>query len=201
MMKNYQIELDKIIKGISADAKKPTLLLHGCCAPCSSYVLEYLSTIFKITLFFYNPNIFPENEYLRRLEEEKRLIDSMDTQEPIKLIAGPYNKELFYTTIEGLEDQPEGGMRCKKCFELRLELAAKTASEQGLDYYTTTLSISPHKNAELLNTIGEHFGNLYNIKHLPADFKKRNGFKRSIELSEKYGLYRQDYCGCEFSQK
>lgn len=196
---NYQKELEKLIQKIQKEEKVPRLLLHSCCAPCSSYVLEYLSDYFEITVFYYNPNIFPENEYTKRILEQQMLIHDMKVKYPVSFIAGSYEREKFYEIAAGLEHLKEGGERCFKCYELRLEEAAKMAQEGEYDYFTTTLSISPMKNAEKLNEIGEKVGGKYGIAYLQSDFKKKNGYKRSIELSKEYGLYRQDYCGCEFS--
>ncbi|MEG1779365.1 MAG: epoxyqueuosine reductase QueH, partial [Oscillospiraceae bacterium] len=174
---------------------------HSCCAPCSSYVLEYLSQYFKITVFFYNPNIFPQEEYQRRVEEQKRLITEMPLSNHVEFIEGKYEPEKFYAIAKGFEDEPEGGERCTRCYKLRLHTAALAAKDLGTDYYTTTLTISPHKDAARINDIGERFAEQLGVKFLPSDFKKKNGFKRSTELSKQYDLYRQDYCGCEFSKK
>lgn len=195
---NWQKKLDMITAGLGG---RKTLLLHGCCAPCSSYVLEYLTEYFDISLLYYNPNIFPETEYLKRVEEVKRLLSEMPLKSSVKLIEGRYEPQEFFAVSKGLEDAPEGGERCFKCYRLRLEEAARKAKEGGFDYFTTTLSISPHKNADKLNEIGEELEKQYGVKYLYADFKKKNGYKRSIELSRIYGLYRQDYCGCGFSRR
>ena len=197
---NYQKQLDKIIEDIKNKGETPTLLLHSCCAPCSSYVLEYLSQYFKITIFYYNPNISPEEEYHKRVEEQKRLISQLPTKNPVSFIEGEYIPQDFYDMAKGLEDVPEGGERCFKCYRLRLEKTAKLAKEQGFDYFTTTLSISPYKNAPKLNEIAEELSEIYSVKNLPADFKKKEGYKRSIQLSSEYNLYRQDYCGCIYSK-
>lgn len=197
---NYQKELDKILESLEKEGKTPRLLLHSCCAPCSSYVLEYLSQYFKITDFFYNPNIDPESEYTKRIVELQRLIDRMPEKNPVSFLAGPYDSDKFYAMARGLEHVKEGGERCFKCYELRLRKAAQVAAEGEYDYFTTTLSISPHKNAGKLNEIGNRLGKEYGVAYLPSDFKKKNGFKRSIELSAKYDLYRQNYCGCIFSK-
>lgn len=196
---NYQKELEKLISNIEKEKKVPKLLLHSCCAPCSSYVLEYLSNYFEIIVFYYNPNIFPENEYTKRILEQQMLIQDMKVKHPISFLAGNYDRQRFYEIARGLEHLKEGGERCFKCYELRLEEAAKVAKEIEADYFTTTLSISPMKNAEKLNEIGMKVGKRYEVEYLQSDFKKKNGYKRSIELSKEYGLYRQDYCGCEFS--
>ena len=196
---NYQKELEKLVSGLQKEGKVPRLLLHSCCAPCSSYVLEYLSNHFEITVFYYNPNIFPENEYTKRILEQQMLIADMKTKHQVSFIAGNYDRERFFAMAAGLEHLKEGGERCFKCYELRLDEAARVAKEGGFDYFTTTLSISPMKNADKLNEIGMEVGSKYGVSYLQSDFKKKNGYKRSIELSNEYGLYRQDYCGCEFS--
>ncbi|MBU3876074.1 epoxyqueuosine reductase QueH [Faecalicatena sp. AGMB00832] len=198
---NYQKELDKLISTLQKENQVPKLLLHSCCAPCSSYVLEYLSNYFEITVFYYNPNIFPESEYTKRLLEQQTLIGDMHFKHPVSFLAGNYDRDKFYAMAEGLEHLKEGGARCFKCYELRLRETAEMAVKGGFEYFTTTLSISPLKNAEKLNAIGREIASEYGIKYLQSDFKKKNGYKRSIELSKEYGLYRQDYCGCEFSIK
>lgn len=198
---NYQKELDKLINHLQKEEKVPTLLLHSCCAPCSSYVLEYLSSYFKITVLYYNPNIYPESEYSKRIIEQQTLIGEMNTKYPVQFIAGSYDKEKFYEMAKGLEEVKEGGVRCFKCYELRLRETAEIAKEGGYDYFTTTLSISPLKNAAKLNEIGLKLAEEYGVSYLTSDFKKKNGYKRSVELSAQYGLYRQDYCGCEFSMR
>ena len=196
MKTNAQKEMDKLIEKLD---NVPTLLIHACCAPCSSYVLEYLSQYFHIIILYYNPNITSVEEYNYRLSEEKRLIDELPVKYPVKLIAGDYNPESFFDAVKGLEREPEGGKRCEVCFELRLREAAEKCREIGADYFLTTLTISPLKNAELINSIGEKLAEEYGVKYLPSDFKKKNGYKRSIELSREYDLYRQNYCGCVFS--
>lgn len=198
---NYQKELDKLIASLQKEEKVPTLLLHSCCAPCSSYVLEYLSNYFHITVLYYNPNIYPESEYSKRIVEQQTLIREMDTKYPVQFIAGDYDKEKFYEMAKGLEEVKEGGVRCFKCYELRLREAAEIAKKGGYDYFTTTLSISPLKNSAKLNEIGLKLAEEYGVAYLTSDFKKKNGYKRSVELSAQYGLYRQDYCGCEFSMR
>ncbi len=198
-MTNYQLILDKKLKEIKDSNITPRLLLHSCCAPCSSYCLEYLSEFFDITVLYFNPNIEDE-EYNRRLEEQKRLIGELKTKNRVEVIAGRHNTEEFYTAIKGFENEKEGGRRCEICFRLRLYEAAKFAKENNFDYFTTTLSISPLKNAQLLNQIGGEAAAQYNIQYLYSDFKKKGGYLRSIELSKKYSLYRQDYCGCVFSR-
>ncbi|HEY5524664.1 MAG TPA: epoxyqueuosine reductase QueH [Clostridium sp.] len=197
---NYQKELDALIENLIDKEEEPTLLLHSCCAPCSSYVLEYLSNYFKITIFYYNPNIYPETEYSRRVIEQQELIRVMKTKNPIKFMQGDYDTKSFYSIAKGLEVEKEGGERCFKCYELRLRETVKVAKDGGYDYFTTTLSISPHKNAKKLNEIGEILGDKQGVKYLYSDFKKKNGYKRSIELSTEYNLYRQDYCGCLYSK-
>ena len=199
MNRNYQKELDNIIAGHGQRREAPTLFLHSCCAPCSSYVLEYLSAFFRITVFYYNPNIYPAEEYGKRVEEQKNLIEKLPSVYPIKFVEGVYDKERFYEVAKGLEQVPEGGERCFRCYELRLRETARLAAERGFDYFTTTLTISPLKNAAKLNEIGGLLGEEYQTVWLPSDFKKKNGYKRSIELSKEYNLYRQDYCGCVFS--
>ena len=196
---NYQKELDKLIGRLGKEERVPSLLLHSCCAPCSSYVLEYLSNYFKITVFYYNPNIYPESEYTKRILEQQTLLSQMKTCHPVTFMAGNYDSDRFYEMAKGLEHVAEGGERCFKCYELRLREAAEVARKCGFDYFATTLSISPLKNAAKLNEIGMRLAKEYGVDYLPSDFKKKNGYKRSIELSKKYGLYRQDYCGCEFS--
>ena len=196
---NYQKELDKILDRIQKENKVPSLLLHSCCAPCSSYVLEYLSEYFEITVFYYNPNIYPESEYEKRIEEQQELIGKMKFRHPVSFLGGSYDKERFYETTAGMEHLKEGGARWMKCYGHRLSEAAQMAAEGGFDYFTTTLSISPLKNAQKLNEIGIRLGEQVGVPYLVSDFKKKNGYKRSTELSAEYGLYRQDYCGCEFS--
>ncbi|AAK79544.1 hypothetical protein BJV85_002419 [Clostridium acetobutylicum] len=201
MMKvNYQKKLDETIEEILKENKVPSLLLHSCCAPCSTYVVEYLSNYFNITVFYYNPNIYPEDEYRRRVQEEKDFISEFNTKYKVNFIEGDYETKRFYECIQGFEKEREGGERCFKCYELRLLEAAKLAKNENYDYFTTTLSISPYKNAQKLNEIGERLSKEYKVKYLYSDFKKKNGYKRSIELSNIYKLYRQDYCGCIFSK-
>lgn len=197
---NYQIELEKIIEQIQKENKIPTLLLHSCCAPCSSYVLEYLSEYFEITIFYFNPNITEMKEYQKRVEEQKRLITELKPKNPIHFLEGIYNPEVFFEIAKGLEEEIEGGARCIKCYYQRLEETAKIAKEKNFDYFTTTLTVSPYKKSEKLNEIGAYLEKQYQITYLHSDFKKRNGYKRSIELSKAYGLYRQDYCGCIYSK-
>ena len=198
---NYQKELEKLIDTLQKNDKVPRLFLHSCCAPCSSYVLEYLSRYFAITVFFYNPNISPREEYEKRVEEIKRLIGEMSFVHPVDFVEGEYCPEKFFAMAKGLEDVPEGGERCFGCYRMRMEEAARLAREGGYDYFTTTLSISPLKNAAKINEIGQELAVIYQVSHLPSDFKKKNGYKRSIELSAQYELYRQNYCGCVFSKR
>lgn len=199
--RNYQRELDQVIARFREEGRTPTLFLHSCCAPCSSYVLEYLSRYFSITVFYYNPNISPASEYEERAREVERLIRELPAENPIRLEVGTYEPERFYEAVKGHETDPEGGDRCGLCFALRLEEAARLAARGGFDWFTTTLTISPLKNAPLLNAIGEEMGEKYGVKFLNSDFKKRDGYKRSIELSAQYHLYRQNYCGCVFSKR
>lgn len=199
--RNYQRELDALLTGFEKENKVPRLFLHSCCAPCSSYVLEYLSKYFEITVFFYNPNISPKEEYEKRVEEIRRMIGEMQFVHPVKLVEGIYDPQSFFQMAKGLEQVPEGGERCFRCYRLRMEEAAKLAKEGGYDYFTTTLSISPLKNAPKINEIGEELADIYGVEHLPSDFKKKNGYKRSVELSVEHHLYRQDYCGCVFSKR
>ena len=196
---NYQTELDKVLAGIDP-AAPPRLLLHSCCAPCSSYTLEYLSNYFDITVYYFNPNISPESEFEKRFEEQKRLIESLPVKNKIKLVRGVYNYEYFLDIAEGLEEESEGGERCFRCYRMRLAKTAELAKAEGFDYFCTTLSISPLKNSQKINEIGYAVGEQYGVKWLPSDFKKREGYKRSIELSREYSLYRQNYCGCVFSR-
>lgn len=197
---NFQKKLDAILEDIISSNRHPSLLLHSCCAPCSSYVLEYLSSIFKITVLYYNPNIYPESEYLKRLSEQKWFINAFPVKNKVSIINTTYNESDFLDYIKGNENDKEGGTRCFKCYELRLNKAAQIAKQNGFDYFTTTLSISPHKNSQKLNEIGEYLSQKYEVKYLYADFKKKEGFKRSLILSKKYNLYRQTYCGCRFSK-
>lgn len=198
---NYNLEMEKIISNHQKEGKIPTLLLHACCAPCSSAVLERLSSYFKITIFYYNPNITEETEYQKRVVELDKLISKLDTVNPISFLEGDYQPKIFFDTVRGLEQLGEGSERCFRCYRLRLEETAKKAYELGFDYFTTTLSISPYKNSKVLNEIGYELEEKYHIHYLCADFKKKNGYKRSIELSNIYGLYRQDYCGCIYSKQ
>ncbi len=197
---NYQKILEKTIEENQSKNVIPTLFLHSCCAPCSSYVLEYLSDYFKITVFYYNPNIYPDEEYEKRAREQEEFIRRFPAKNKIDFVQGSFDKARFYETVRGLEDMPEGGERCFRCYELRLREAAERAGRMGMDYFTTTLSISPLKNAQKLNEIGARLAEEYGVSYLHSDFKKKDGYKRSVELSREYGMYRQDYCGCVFSQ-
>ena len=193
---NYQRELDKLIASLDGT---PRLLLHSCCAPCSSYCLEYLSQYFEITVLYYDPNIYPEEEFRKRAEEVRRLISEMSFKNPVSLVVDDYDPNEFFNAVKGLENAPEGGERCFVCYRLRLERAARYATEHGFDYFCSTLSISPLKNAQKLNEIGAELSDIYKVPNLPNDFKKKGGYLRSIELSREYDLYRQNYCGCVFS--
>ena len=198
---NYQLQLDKILDNLQKTQEIPRLLLHSCCAPCSSYVLEYLSRYFYITVFYYNPNIYPPEEYDTRVKEQKRLVSQMPVSLPVQVAEGAYEPELFFETVRGMEQLPEGGERCFRCYELRMRKAAEYAADHGFDYFTTTLTISPLKNAGKLNEIGLKLAEETGVPYLVSDFKKKNGYKRSIELSAKYELYRQNYCGCVYSRR
>jgi predicted adenine nucleotide alpha hydrolase (AANH) superfamily ATPase len=196
VMTNYQLLTDKLIAALNGE--RPRLLLQSCCGPCSSYVLEYLTRYFEVTLLYYNPNIQPEEEYRKRLETQRQLLTRFPR---VRLLECPYDGEAYTAAVKGLEGEPEGGERCTECFRLRLAYAAHVAAEGGFPYYCTTLTVSPHKDAARLNAIGEELGARCGVCWLPSDFKKREGYKRSIELSREYGLYRQDYCGCLFSRQ
>lgn len=200
--RNYSKELDAFIEDFQKKGEYPKLLLHACCAPCSSYCMEFLRNYFDITVFFYNPNITEDAEYHKRVQEEKRLISEYNKKEgrKIEILEGEYKPSDFFEAVKGFEDCKEGGERCRKCFELRLSETATVAKDKGFDFFTTTLTISPLKNADVLNEVGEMAGKAVGIAFLPSDFKKKDGYKRSIELSKEYGLYRQDYCGCSFSK-
>lgn len=198
--RNYAKELERLIQKLQQEGKVPRLLLHACCAPCSSAVLEYLSQYFAIMLLYYNPNIAPLEEYQKREAELRRLVSQMKFTHPVELLPCQYDGQAFVQAARGLEGEPEGGKRCEACFRLRLRYAAQEAARLRFDYYTTTLSISPMKNAPLLNQLGEEIGKEFGVAHLPSDFKKKDGYKRSVQLSKEYDLYRQDYCGCAFSK-
>lgn len=195
---NYQKKLEEILDLIDINSK-PKLLLHACCGPCSSYVVEYLSKYFDITIYYYNPNTYPKDEYVRRMFELKKFIKKFNNR--IKIIENEYYPEEFYKSIKGLENNGERSKRCYNCYKLRLENSAKYAKENEFDYFTTTLSISPYKDAEWINEIGKELEKKYKVKYLFSDFKKRNGYKRSLELSKEYKLYRQEYCGCVYSMQ
>ena len=196
---NYDILMEEEIKKI--EKNNPTLLLHACCAPCSSAVLERLGDIFEITIFYYNPNITDQKEYQKRLDEIHMFISKFKTKNKIKILDGRYDPNEYFNMAKGLENEPERGKRGYKCYELRLDETAKVAKELDFDYFTTTLSLSPHKNSNWINEIGENLDKKYNTKYLYSDFKKKNGYKRSIELSNIYDLYRQNYCGCIYSKR
>lgn len=200
MKENYDNKMIKIIENIPKNSV-PTLLLHTCCAPCSSAVIERLAAFFRITVLYYNPNIEPKEEYILRKEEQKRFIREFETNHPVTFLDCDYESEKFSEISKGLEGEREGGARCPKCFRLRLEYTAQLAKEKGFDYFGTSLTVSPYKNADILNKIGEELQKEYQVSFLYSDFKKHDGYKKSIELSHKYNLYRQDYCGCKFSKK
>lgn len=201
--RNYRRELDEIFEEIKEQGIKKKLLLHSCCAPCSSYTLLCLADYFDITDLYYNPNISPDDEYEKRVKEQKRLIECLNSEYgySISFLEGKYAPSEFYEKVKGYENEPEGGERCFICYEMRMREAAEYAKKTGADYFTTTLSISPLKNADKINEIGEKLAKEYGVLHLPSDFKKRDGYKQSIELSAKYELYRQNFCGCVFSQR
>ena len=198
---NYQRQLDHILEEHGKKNEVPSLLLHSCCAPCSSYVLEYLSAFFQITVFYFNPNISPREEYEKRVQEQQRLIGEMKLPRPVSFLEGAYHPEDFFAMAKGMEELPEKGERCYHCYRLRLRETAQTAAQNGFDYFCTTLSISPMKNARWINEIGRELEQEYRVKWLSSDFKKKEGYKRSIALSQEYGLYRQNYCGCVFSRR
>ena len=195
---NYDLEMEKQINEIEEGSQ---ILLHACCAPCSSAVLERLSNHFKITIFYYNPNITDHSEFNKRIDEVKKLISLVESKYPISLIEGNYEADKFFRISKGLENEPERGKRCYKCYLLRLDETARVADELGFDYFCTTLTLSPHKNCNWINEIGANLDTKYKTHYLYSDFKKRDGYKRSIELSKKYDLYRQDYCGCVYSKR
>ena len=201
MKVNYQIILDKTLQSIIESNKRPKLLLHSCCAPCSSYVLNYLSKFFDITIYYYNPNIDSYEEFIKRSQEQIRLISEMPLEGKVDYVIENYDNNEFNRITKRHKDKPEGSVRCFACYGLRLAHTAKYAKVHGYDYFTTTLSISPYKNSQKLNEIGLRLEKQYGVKYLESDFKKKNGYKQSIELSHKYGLYRQDYCGCIYSKQ
>lgn len=200
MKENYQRLMDDIIAGHVKAGEKPTLLLHSCCGPCSSYVLEYLTRYFRVTVFYYNPNMDTAEEYQRRVQAQQQLLERAQYPNPVSLVVAPYDHGPFAEAAAGLEQEPEGGARCTACFLLRLEESARLARDGGFDYFAATLTVSPHKDAPRINAIGRILAEKYGVAWLPSDFKKKEGFKRSTILSKEYGLYRQDYCGCEFSK-
>ncbi len=195
--RNYSAEMEQI--AASAGGKKPSVLLHSCCGPCSSSVLERLTADFEVTILWYNPNLFPEAEYARRLDTLRELLGKNGMKERVQVLAEPWRSEEYTGRVKGLENEPEGGKRCEQCFQLRLSETARIAAEKGFDYFCTTLTVSRYKNVPLINELGEAVGRIAGVKWLPSDFKKQGGEQRSQELSREYGLYRQDYCGCEFS--
>ena len=199
MKQNYQKQMDAIVASLP-QGERPRLLLQSCCGPCSSYVLEALTPFFRVTVLYYNPNIQPRAEYDLRLENQRKIIAALPTPSAVDILECDYDGEKYDAAVKGLESEPEGGTRCTVCFRLRLEETAKRASELGYDWFCTTLTVSPHKDAERLNQIGRALGERYGVPFLPSDFKKREGYKRSIQLSNEYGLYRQDYCGCLYSK-
>lgn len=198
---NYQKVLEQTINQLQKEEKVPKLLLHSCCAPCSSYCLEYLSQYFQITVLYYNPNIFPQEEYTYRAAEQVRLAETMEFVHPVEVVCVEYEPQEFYQAVKGLEEEPEGGERCLICYELRLRKCAELAQAKGFDYFTTTLSISPLKRADKLNEIGAMLAEEYQVPYLFSDFKKKGGYQRSVELSAQYGLYRQNFCGCVYSKR
>lgn len=192
--------MDALIEHNQKSGIVPKLLLHSCCAPCSSYVVEYLSSFFEITVFYYNPNLYPSEEYTIRSNEQKRFINEFKAKYPVSYIETKFDPDEFYNKIKGYENEKEGGKRCQQCFDLRLSRTVSLAKEKGFDFFATTLTISPLKNAAIINETGERLEREYGVRYLASDFKKKNGFKRSTELSKEYNLYRQDYCGCVFSK-
>ena len=198
--KNYYIEFEKVIREIDLE-NPPSLLLHSCCGPCSTSVLELLSDYFKVTLLYYNPNIYPSDEYYKRLEEQKRVLEKVNGRFEIKFLEGRYDPAEYFDAVKGVEQLPEGSQRCFNCYELRLKEAAQFAKKLNMDYFATTLSVSPYKNAQIINELGEKIAQEYGVKHLPNDFKKKDGYKKSVELSKSWNIYRQDYCGCPFSKR
>ena len=201
MKTNYQLEMERVLARIEASGARPRLLLHSCCAPCSSAVLERLTHFFDIAVFYYNPNIAPAEEFERRAAEQIRLAEVLPHEGRLEVLRGAYDPEVFYAACRGHEDDPEGGERCASCFRLRLGETARIAAQRGDDFFATTLSISPLKDAQRLNAIGLELAREAGVDWLPADFKKKDGYRRSCELSAQYGLYRQDYCGCVFSRR
>lgn len=201
MNENYYLLFEKQIEEIKNFPSVPNLLLHSCCAPCSSQVISTLTNFFNITILYYNPNIYPKEEYLKRKEEQIKLLNEIESVNKLNIIDCDYDNEVYEQTIKGLEKEKEGGSRCYKCFALRLEKTAKIGEKKSYDYFSTTLTISPHKNSKIINIIGKSLEEKYNIKWLYSDHKKKDGYKKSIELSKKYNLYRQNYCGCIYSKR
>lgn len=201
MNENYYLLFEKQIEEIKNFPSVPNLLLHSCCAPCSSQVISTLTNFFNITILYYNPNIYPKEEYLKRKEEQIKLLNEIESVNKLNIIDCDYDNEVYEQTIKGLEKEKEGGSRCYKCFALRLEKTAKIGEKKSYDYFSTTLTISPHKNSKIINIIGKSLEDKYNIKWLYSDHKKKDGYKKSIELSKKYNLYRQNYCGCIYSKR
>lgn len=199
-MINYQLELDKLIQKLEIQDKVPKLFIHSCCAPCSTYVIEYLSQYFELTVFYYNPNIWPRDEYQLRAKEQRRLIKEMTTKYPVQLLVGDYEPDLFFEGAKGLEQEPECGSRCSMCYELRLQKTGEMAVKYQSDFFATTLTISPMKKSKTLNDIGERIAEEVGVTYLSTDFKKKGGFQRSTVLSEEYNLYRQNFCGCIYSK-
>ena len=198
--KTYAQQMDEVLRTLDGRRPRPTLLLHACCGPCSSAVLEQLCACFDVTILYYNPNTWPAAEYRRRGEELRRFVAEARPR-GVTVVEDAYEPETFYAAVRGLEDEPERGRRCTVCYRLRMEHAAQYAQAHGFDWFTTTLSVSPHKDAARINAIGQELAARYGVPHLPSDFKKHNGYLRSLQLSADYGLYRQDYCGCEFSAR
>lgn len=199
---NYELEMEKTMRALAAEGRRPRLLLHACCAPCSSATLERLAQTFQVTILYYNPNIAPPTEYHRRADELDRFVqDAGYAGQGVEVIRLPYDPQEFYTAVRGLENEPEKGERCTVCYRLRLEQAARYAAEHGFEWFTTTLSISPMKDPVRLNTIGTELAAQYGVRYLQSEFRKKDGYKRSLTLSTEYGLYRQEYCGCIFSKE
>ena len=201
MNENYYLLFEKQIENIKENKHIPTLLLHSCCAPCSSQVITCLTNYFDITILYYNPNIYPEEEYLKRKEEQIRLINTINKINKLEIIDCDYDNDIYEKEIKGLEKEKEGGNRCYKCFNLRLEKTAQIAKKKKFNFFSTTLTISPYKNSKIINNIGKDLEKKYNITWLYSDYKKKDGYKKSIELSKKYNLYRQNYCGCIYSKR
>ncbi len=198
---NYNKLMEETLNKIKTEGKTPSVLLHSCCAPCSSHVIDLLTEYFDITILYYNPNIEPYEEYIKRKEEEIRFISEYPSKNKLTILDCDHENDIFHECVKGLENEKEGGARCIKCYHLRLDKTAKLASELSFDYFATTLTVSPLKNSEKLNQIGEYLSKIYNVKYLYSDFKKKEGYKHSIELAKEYNLYRQDYCGCIYSKQ